>query len=210
MPTATAALLAWWRPRRPSRTSPRPSNWSCKPRAVHAQDRRLPSPRPAERGCVRLGRRRAASPSPLAPDGSVATVDDGRLLTADGGQTGAEVLHVIESHVGHRRHAAVPGIGRIEAAAETDLHHGDVDGRSERRPGKAAAVRTSNWVGGPRRRATPSLADRALRSTSAKSSGVSSRPSDDDPARDSRPGAAWASGPPAGRPRRDSTEPTMA
>ncbi len=97
---------------------------------VHAQDGRR----------RHLGQR-SVDPCRAAPDGrqpiaagardrAVATLDDGRLLAADGRQAGPEVLHVVEGHVGHRRHPAVPGIGRIEAAAETDLDHGHVDGRS--------------------------------------------------------------------------------
>ena len=37
-----------------------------------------------------------------------------------------EPVHVVEVDVGHDRHPAVPGVGRIEPPAETDLDQRDV------------------------------------------------------------------------------------
>jgi hypothetical protein len=39
-----------------------------------------------------------------------------------------EPVHVVEVHVGDRGDAAVPGVGRVEPAAEPDLDDGEVDG----------------------------------------------------------------------------------
>ena len=68
-----------------------------------------------------------ASPSPLrAGDGEVAALDDRRLLAGDLRDRVAEPVHVVEVHVGDDRHAAVPGVGRVEAPTEPDLHERDV------------------------------------------------------------------------------------
>ena len=41
----------------------------------------------------------------------------------------AEPIHVVEVDVGDDGHAAVPGMGRVEPAAQPDLDEGDVEVR---------------------------------------------------------------------------------
>ena len=89
-----------------------------------------------ERGRSGLGQRHAHPARAPADDrqpvtvgtghGQVAALDDGRLLPGDLRDRVAEPVHVVEVDVGHDRHAAVPDVGRIEPAAETDLDQRDV------------------------------------------------------------------------------------
>ena len=68
-----------------------------------------------------------ASPSPRAP----VTARSPRSMIAAFSRAisvivVAQTVHVVEIDVGHDRHAAVPGVRRVETATETDLHERDV------------------------------------------------------------------------------------
>ena len=83
-----------------------------------------------------LGQRHAHPPRAPADDRQpvtaraghrqVAALDDGRLLAGDLRDRVAEPVDVVEIDVGHDRHAAVPGMGRVEPAAQPDLDQRDV------------------------------------------------------------------------------------
>ena len=60
-------------------------------------------------------------------DGAIAALDDGRLLAGDGRDRRAQAIGVVEIDVRDGRDAAIPGVGRVETAAEADLHEGDVE-----------------------------------------------------------------------------------
>ena len=90
-----------------------------------------------------------------AGHGQVAAFDDRGLLARDRRDRRAEPVHVIEVDVGDDRHAAVPGVGRVEPAAETDLDEREVRSTSAKWA-NTTAVRSSNSVGWPCRRATRS------------------------------------------------------
>ena len=62
-----------------------------------------------------------------AGHGQVAALDDRGLLPGDGRDRRAQAVRVVEVDVGHDRHAAVPGMGRIEPSAEPDLHQRHVE-----------------------------------------------------------------------------------
>ena len=83
IPSATATLAAWWRPRSPTRVSPRPGSSTTDPVAVPAEQRRR-----------RRDRQRGADPRRASPDHAepvavgagdrqVAALDDRRLLAGD-------------------------------------------------------------------------------------------------------------------------------
>ena len=63
-----------------------------------------------------------------AGHGDVAALDDGRLLAGDRRDRVAEPILVVEVDVGHHGHAAVPGVGRVEPAAQSHFHERDVEG----------------------------------------------------------------------------------
>ena len=87
-------------------------------------------------GGLDLGQRHTEPPRAPADDrqtvtaraghGQVAALDDRRLLVGDLRDRVAQPVHVVEIDVGHDRHAAVPGMGRIEPPAETDLDHREI------------------------------------------------------------------------------------
>ena len=60
-------------------------------------------------------------------DRDVAAFDDGGLLAGDGRDRGAQLVGVIEIDVRHHGDAAVPGMGRVEAAAQAHLHERQVE-----------------------------------------------------------------------------------
>ena len=62
----------------------------------------------------------------------VAALEDGRLLAGDGVDRGAEVLHVVECHVGDGRDAPVPRVRGVESTTQANLD----DGRVDPRPGE--------------------------------------------------------------------------
>ena len=114
----------------------------------------------------RARRRMTSSASPRrAGDREVAALDDRRLLARDRGDRVAEPGHVVEGDVRDRRHAAVPGMGRVEPAAEPDLDQRDLhallgepaeEHRGEELELGRLAVAPRDAVGdarGPRRRA---------------------------------------------------------
>ena len=80
----------------------------------HAEPARAP-PDDRERLAGRAGHRQ------------VAALDDRRLLAGDVADRRAEPVHVVEIDVRDRRHAAVPGVRRVEPPAEADLDEGEVD-----------------------------------------------------------------------------------
>ena len=53
--------------------------------------------------------------------------DDGGLLARDGRHRVAEPILVVQVDVGDDRHATIPGMGRIEPAAQADLDQGDIE-----------------------------------------------------------------------------------
>ena len=57
-----------------------------------------------------------------------AGAQDAGLLARDRVERRAQHLDVIERDAGHDREHRLGGIGGVETAAQTDLHHGDVDG----------------------------------------------------------------------------------
>ena len=125
--SATAALAAWCRPRRPIRVSPRRGRATV-----------IPSRSQPVRGAGSTSVR--GTPSRWAPSaddlqrvagrpghGQVAALDDRGLLPGDRGDRRPETVGVVEVHVGDRGHAAVPGMGRVEATAQPDLDQGQID-----------------------------------------------------------------------------------
>ena len=91
---------------------------------------------PRSGGGVDLGQRHGQPPRASADDRQtvtaraghrqVAALDDRGLLAGDLGDRVAEAVHVVEVHVRDDGHAAVPGMGRVEPPAETDLDQRDV------------------------------------------------------------------------------------
>ena len=61
-----------------------------------------------------------------AGHGEVPPLDDRGLLARDLRDCVAEPIHVIEVDVGDHGHAAVPGMGRVQAASQADFHESDV------------------------------------------------------------------------------------
>src|SRR5213078_1819135 len=59
--------------------------------------------------------------------GPIAASDDRRLLPRDRRDRVTEPRHVVERDVRDRRHAAVPGMGGVEAPAAPDLDEGNLD-----------------------------------------------------------------------------------
>ena len=64
-----------------------------------------------------------------ARDREVAPFDDRRLLAGDMGDGRAQPLGVVEVDIGDRDDATVPGMGRVKAPAQPDLHEGDIQVR---------------------------------------------------------------------------------
>ncbi len=97
------------------------------PVAVPAEQRRRPD----------LGQRHAEPAGSSADDregiarcaghGQVAALDDGGLLPGNGRDRRTEAIHVVESHVRDDRHPAIPGVRRVEAAAEAHFDDRDVE-----------------------------------------------------------------------------------
>ena len=105
-----------------------------------------------------LGQRDAEAPRASADDrqpvtaraghGQVAALDDRRLLAGDRRDRVAQAVGVVEVDVGDHRDAAVPGMRRVQPAAEPDLDERDVrpdlgeagedDGREELELGRLA------------------------------------------------------------------------
>ena len=137
---------------------PEPRQLDLDPIAVPAQQRRGRD----------LGQRHAdaqrATPddrqavAACAGDGEVAALDDRGLLAGDLGDRVAQAVHVVEVDVRHDRHAAVPGMGRVESPAQADLDQrqvgtdlgeaGEDDGRQQLELGRLAVTRRDPVGGG--------------------------------------------------------------
>ena len=179
-------------------------------RAAAARPRCRPGPRPSSgagsttrsgTSSRRARRRMMASASPVAP---VTARSPRSMMAAFSramcGDRRAEPIHVVEVDVGDGRHAAVPGVGRVEPAAEPDLDERDVevrlgevpeDDRGQQLELGRLAVPARDAVGdGQDRRDVPGEVRRR------RSAGRRRRS-----ARGTTRGAAWASRRRAGRPR---------
>ena len=76
--------------------------------------------------------------APGACYGQVAPYDDGGLLPGDRLHSGSEPVRVIERDVGHDGYSAIPGVGRVEPAAQPDFDDRQIDadfGEPEERDG---------------------------------------------------------------------------
>ena len=90
-----------------------------------------------ERGRADLDERHVEAPGPApddrerlargAGDGAIAPLDDRRLLAGDRRDRRAQPVGVVEIDVRDGRDAAIPGVGRVEPAAEAHLHERDVE-----------------------------------------------------------------------------------
>ena len=130
---------------------PEPRQLDVDPVAVPAEQRRGPD----------LGQRHADAPRATPDDrqpvaaraghGQVAALDDRGLLAGDLGDRVAQAVHVVEVDVRHDRHAAVPGMGRVEPPAQADLDErqvgtdlgeaGEDDGGQQLELGRLAVTR---------------------------------------------------------------------
>jgi hypothetical protein len=88
-------------------------------RRAHLHERGAHASCPAADGVQRLAAR--------ARDGTIAALDDRRLLARDRRDRVAEPGHVVECHVRDGGDAAVPGVRRVEAPAQPHLHERDLD-----------------------------------------------------------------------------------
>ena len=128
-----------------------------------ARSRSRPSRRISRMGAGAHLRQRHAEPTRPAADDrqrvagraghrEVAALDDRRLLPGDVLDRRSEAVHVVEVHVGHDRHAAVPGVRRVEAPTQTHLDERDVHARPRRTTGtrrrSGARTRSDRRAGG--------------------------------------------------------------
>ena len=114
--------------------APQPHAGAAENRQVHLD---AVPPGAQVHGRCRLPERHAQASCPSTNDcqrlatctghGPIAAHDDRRLLTSNQRDRWAKAIHVVQVHVRHHGDAAVPGVSRVEPAAEPDLHQRDVD-----------------------------------------------------------------------------------
>ena len=154
----------------------RPEARPAPPRARRGpspSDRRRLDDRQRRRRRRRARRRTTASASPVAP---VTARSPRSMIAAFSramcGDRRAQPGHVVEVDVGDGRHAAVPGVGRVEPPAEPDLDEGQVDARLREPTEHDGGQQLELGRRSPCRRATRS----ASGSTTATSRGEVVRP----------------------------------